>query len=319
MRRFVLLLVVLVAWGPVHAQDEPLIDEELPAASTPTEAPPDTATPVPDTPTRRPTRPPTATASDTDTPTPLPTDTPAETETPTAVPPTATRTPVPTRPPTRVPTDTPAPPSPSPTAVPTATATPPLPFVGHLTAGGPPGLLPLAFGAVIALCSAWLGARLARGSERRDRRRARESLATAMLFELRRLDAVLRRVVALDNPASFPSLEHPIIEGALRDLTLFEPETAARIAQFHGALRGMQLEIADYRDNPLRWAGRLGELNQLIKSRAAAACRAVPDLLAALEKAGGAPPPHLPEPSAANEPSTLPPSPFGGGDDDWTL
>ncbi len=320
---------MLVVSGPGHAQDELLIDEELPAASTPTEPPPDTPTRRP---TRRPTRPPTATASDTDTPTPLPTDTPADTPTPppetetatvtTTATHTATVTAVPPSP-TRVPTraaqqaTATAPPLPPPTAAETATA--PLPLAGRLTAGGEIGLLPLALGALLALCSAWVGARLARGGERRERRRARESLATAMLLELRRVDAVLRRVVALDNPASFPSLEHPIIEAALRDLTLFEPDTAARIAQFHGALRGIQHEIADYRDNPLRWAGRLGELNQLIKARAAAACRAVPDLLAALEKAGGAPPPHLGEPAAAGERSTLPPSPFAGGDDDWTL
>jgi hypothetical protein len=98
--------------------------------------------------------------------------------------------------------------------------------------------------------------------------------------------------------------------------------TAARIAQFHGALRGIQNEIGDYRDNPLRWAGRLGELNQLIKTRAAAACRAVPELLRALEGEGGAPPPQLHEtPSRAPAtPSGLPPPPFGEGDaDDWTM
>ena len=143
-----------------------------------------------------------------------------------------------------------------------------------------------------------------------------------MLLELRRIDAVLRRVVALDTPSSFPSLDHPIMEGALRDLTLFNAETAARIAQFHGALRGIQHEIADYRDNPLRWAGRLGELNQLIKSRAAAACRAVPELLKALERSGGARPPHLGEPASGGggERAELPPPPFGATDgDDWTL
>ena len=110
------------------------------------------------------------------------------------------------------------------------------------------------------------------------------------------------------------------MEAALRDLTLFQSETAARIAQFHGALRGIQHEIADYRDNPLRWAGRLAELNQLIKGRAAAACRAVPDLLKALEKEGGAPPPHLGESSGGGAPSNLPQPPFGPSEgDDWTL
>jgi hypothetical protein len=185
------------------------------------------------------------------------------------------------------------------------------------------GTLPLVLGGGLVGLGIALGALLGGAGTRAARRRGRRTLATAMLLELRRLDAVLRRVVELDSPTSFPSLEHPIIEAALRDLTLFRTETAARIAQFHGALRGIQHEIGDYRDNPLRWAGRLGELNQLIKTRAAAACRAVPLLLTALEREGGTTPPSLhdtPTRSAASTPSGLPPSPFGPGDgDDWTM
>ena len=198
-------------------------------------------------------------------------------------------------------------------------ASPPPPVT---TSGGGGDPLSLVLGGVLALLAVWMGTRIAGAREHRERRRARRTLATAMLLELRRLDAVLRRVVSLDNPASFPSLDHPIMEAALRDLTLFDTETAARVAQFHGALRGIQSEIGDYRDNPLRWAGRLGELNQLIKGRAAAVCRAVPDLLKALEREGGTPPPHLTEtPSTpAAVPSDLPPPPFGTGEgDDWTL
>jgi hypothetical protein len=224
---------------------------------------------------------------------------------------------------TATPTDTPAD---TPTAPPTITSTraPPHPAAGRCTAAGEqrdagvdrpslrhrrrrrPAQRRSRRDSRPALGG--LGARIARTGERRERTRGRRAIASAMLFELRRIDAVLRRVVALDTPSSFPSLDHPIMEGALRDLTLFNAETAARIAQFHGALRGIQHEIADYRDNPLRWAGRLGELNQLIKGRAAAACRAVPDLLKALERSGGARPPHLGEPPASSgERAELPP------------
>jgi hypothetical protein len=252
-----------------------------------------------DTPTRRPTRPWTPTSV----------VTPTETETAAVAAPTvtSTHTPPPTTTPTREPTNTM---TPQPDWMPVALAT-----------GGPNGWM-LLLGGAIALLATALGARIAGGRERLGRRRARRTLATAMLLELRRIDAVLRRVVALDNPASFPSLDHPIIEAALRDLTLFQTPTAARIAQFHGALRGIQHEIGDYRDNPLRWAGRLSELNQLIKNRAAAACRAVPDLMKALEKEGGAPPPQLHEaaPRAPQESRDLPPPPFGDTEgDDWTL
>lgn len=299
------MVLVALQCAPALAQDtDTLTAEPLPEAAAP-----DTAAPIADTPTRRPTRRPTATATDTAVATATPTDTPADTPTapPTAPPPTATHTAPPTVTHTRIAV---APPPPA-----AAVATP------IALAALDPALVPVALGGLLALLSAWLGARLARAGERRERRRARRALASAMLLELRRIDAVLRRVIALDTPSSFPSLDHPIIEGALRDLTLFNAETAARIAQFHGALRGIQHEIADYRDNPLRWAGRLGELNQLIKSRAAAACRAVPELLKALERSGATRPPHLGEPpAAAGERAELPPPPFGASDgDDWTL
>lgn len=303
MVRWVLVATLVALSGAAVLAQEggTLTAEPLPDAAAA-----DTATVAPETPTRRPTRRPTAPPTDTATApaTATATDTPAET--PTAVPPSATRTAPPTATHLRA----------------AAAAIPPEPVRSLLGAGADAGLLHVALGVLLALLSAWLGARIARAGERRERTRSRRALASAMLLELRRVDAVLRRVVALDTPSSFPSLDHPIIEGALRDLTLFNAETAARIAQFHGALRGIQHEIADYRDNPLRWAGRLGELNQLIRSRAAAACRAVPQLLKALERSGGSRPPHLgePTPAAAGERAELPPPPFGATDgDDWTL
>jgi hypothetical protein len=296
------VLVFGIACRPhvAMAQDP---DAATPAAAeiSPAEPPPTAAAPpeVIETPTRRPTRPPVPTSSMTMAPTGTETTIAATpTEQPTARPRATATRPVP-------PVSTP-----TPTSVPLA-----LPIAGN-------GALFFALGGVLALLAAWAGARIASARDRIDRRRARRTLATAMLLELRRIDAVLRRVVGLDNPASLPSLDHPIMEAALRDLTLFEITTAARIAQFHGALLGIQHEIGDYRDNPLRWAGRLGEFNQLIKIRAAAACRAVPELMKALERDGGAPPPHLGEPSPVASASTeaLPPPPFGAGEgDDWTL
>ncbi|MEO8605319.1 MAG: hypothetical protein ABI629_22305 [bacterium] len=308
--RDVVALLLFTGAVAAGAQDT-LRVEELPdtAASTPTEAAA-TATEVVATPTRRPTRAPTATAEAAATATVIDTPSPAATDA-------ATLTPSPAPAVTATPTSVAS-------VVPSLTATPTVAWLaalGGASIGHDGTVLPLIAGGLLALLATWLGARIAGGRDRRERHRARRSLATAMLLELRRIDAVLRRVVGLDNPASFPSLDHPIMEAALRDLTLFDTEAAARIAQFHGALRGIQHEIGDYRDNPLRWAGRLGELNQLIKSRAAATCRAVPELVKALERAGGAPPPPLGEPASSGADSAgLPPPPFGAGEgDDWTL
>lgn len=277
-------------------------DAAAPAPAAPAIVSESLDTPAPtERPTRRPTRRPTATPTDT--------ATPLDTETPTAAPPSLTPT---RRPPaTSTPTIAVVPATATHTAAPVALGLGLLGDTGRLALGGGLTLLGVLVGALVA------GA-----SGRAQRRRARRTLSTAMLLELRRMDAVLRRVVALDNPASFPSLDHPIMEGALTDLTLFRTDSAARIAQFHGALRGIQNEIDDYRDNPLRWAGRLAELNQLIKTRAAAACRAVPELVRALEREGGQPPPQLHDSPAKRSagPSGLPPPPFGEGDaDDWTL
>jgi hypothetical protein len=288
-----LTVAVLACVGAALAQPpEAAPQQDAPAAVEPLAGEPEV------TPTRRARRTWTVTASPTSTDTATNTAAPTETRPP----PTATAT-----------ATVPATATPSPTAA----------ALARVFSGGAANAPWFALGGLLTLCGVWLGARLGGGRERIARRRARVTQASAMLLELRRLDGVLRRMVALDNPASFPSLDHPIIEAALRDLTLFAPDTAARIAQFHGALRGIQHEIGDYRDNPLRWAGRLSELNQLIKSRAAAACRAVPELIKVLEKEGGTPPPHLGEPAAAaaqRDGERLPPPPFGqDGDDSWEL
>ncbi|MGE0519829.1 MAG: hypothetical protein AB7P78_12615 [Candidatus Binatia bacterium] len=273
------------------------------AADLPTATAPDTETPAP-----------AATATDQSTGTPTATDTAVDTPTAAAATPTREATASDTAPPA---------PTRMPPATATATATPP--WLARLRSGttaASPAATAAAGGAALALLAAWAGARLAGGRERRHRRRARASLATALLLELRRIDLVLRRLVSLDNPAAAPPLDHPLIESALRDLTLFDPDTAARIVQLHSALRILQQELADYRVTPPTASARLGQLAATIRARAAAACRAIPALAKALERAGGTPPARhlLDAGSAVGEPSALPPSPFGAAEgDEWTL
>lgn len=245
----------------------------------------------------------------------------AESAPPTA-PPADTATTVPTATPSLQPTATP---SRQATATPTATRRPSATAtavwyqaaLGDKTARGA-GLV--ALGCAIAAVFIWFGVRLATARERLARRRARRTLATACLAELRRLDGVLRRIVGAGPLTPLPPLDHPVLEAALADLTIFRPALAARLAQFDGALRALAHEIVEARDLAPARGSRPGELAEAVKNRAAAACRAVPELAKALEKDGARslPPGH--EAAGAHESLQLPPPPFGAGDgDDWTL
>jgi hypothetical protein len=175
-------------------------------------------------------------------------------------------------------------------------------------------------GALAVLLGLALGIASASVAGGARRRKAKRAAATAMLAELRWIDAVLRRVAEQGSSASDLSLDHPIIAAGLGDLALFEPETAGRIADLHYHLRGVDHEMQRYRDNPKAWAGRLPDLDRLVRHKAVGACRVVPELSKALRREGGA----LPPPIAASEESGgkegLPPTPFGEGEsDDWTL
>ena len=175
-------------------------------------------------------------------------------------------------------------------------------------------------GALVALIAAALGFSAGRSRERAERRDARRGLATGVLAELRRIDGVLRKMITQDSPSTSAPLDHPIIEAALRDLPLFRPETAARIAHFHTLLRSLQATASEYREKPMLWAGRLGEFHQLLKTRAAAACRAVPELTKALRTDGGITPPAADKAEGESEAKALPPTPFDSTEtDDWTM
>jgi hypothetical protein len=179
---------------------------------------------------------------------------------------------------------------------------------------------PFAWGALAVLLGGALGltaAALAAGARRRD---AKRSAATAMLAELRWLDSVLRKIADRGSSAADLSLDHPIIAAGLRDLSLFEPETAGRIADLHYHLRAVEQEMQRYRENPKAWVGRLPELDGLIRQKAVSACRVIPDLSKALHEEGGVlPPPVAPSKDASRE-DGLPTSPFGESEsDDWTL
>jgi hypothetical protein len=175
------------------------------------------------------------------------------------------------------------------------------------------GGLAVLFGVALGLAAAALAA----GSRRRD---AKRGAATAMLAELRWIDAVLRKIADRGSSAADLSLEHPIVTTTLHDLALFRPETAGRIADLHYHLRAVEQEMRRYRENPKAWVGRLPELDGLIRQKAIGACRVIPQLTEALQKEGGALPPTVPAREGADREGGLPSSPFGEGEsDDWTL
>jgi hypothetical protein len=181
-------------------------------------------------------------------------------------------------------------------------------------------LTPFAGGAIAVLLGVALGVAATAAAARSRRRNARRGAATAMLAELRWIDAVLRKIADRGSSASDISLDHPIVSANLRDLSLFEPETAGRIADLHYHVRAVEQEMQRYRDNPKAWVGRLPELDGLIRQKAVSACRLIPKLSEALRKEGGALPPGIPARDDADRESGLPTSPFGEGEsDDWTL
>jgi hypothetical protein len=178
------------------------------------------------------------------------------------------------------------------------------------------GAFPFLLGALVTLVAVFAGVFLARSQERSRRAGARRAAATALLTELRGIDATLRRVVERGSSAYDQRLGHPVLEAAFRDLTLFQAATAGRIAELHNHLRGLHHEVAQLRENPRQWTGRMAEFEELVKARAAAACRLVPELGKALHAEGGSVPP-APE---ARSPGELPPTPFGNSEgDDWTF
>ena len=71
----------------------------------------------------------------------------------------------------------------------------------------------------------------AREAEQRERVRARESLATASLAELKHLEGGLRQVYHNPGSGVQPRVS-PVLEHVLGKLTLFSPNTCHEIARF---------------------------------------------------------------------------------------
>ena len=142
-------------------------------------------------------------------------------------------------------------------------------------------------GAILALVSAALGFLGARSKSWVDRRRARKTLASGLLSELRWLDGILRQIVQHGPVSFYDPLGHPFIEAAISRLTLFDQPTAQRIAHFHAMLRDVRAGVNEYRVHPEAVAERREEYKRFLKSKASFAAQAIPALKDALLDAGG--------------------------------
>ena len=168
------------------------------------------------------------------------------------------------------------------------------------------------YGAVIALVSAALGFFGARSESWFERRRARKTLASALLAELRWLDGMLRQVVKNGPNSYYDPLDHPFTSAAISQLTLFSHATALPIAHFYGLLRDVRVGINAYLLRPEQVAGRREEYARFIKVKAYFAASAVPELKDALVEAGGSlPPPYSETAVKGTAIPQLPPSSFG--------
>jgi hypothetical protein len=157
-------------------------------------------------------------------------------------------------------------------------------------------VLGAALGYLAAKYEAWL-----------KRRESKRTLATAILSELRWLEGILHQIYDYGLTSHYDPLEHPMIETALSELLIFEPETAERISHFHNLLRDTRALMNRYRESPDRLAVHKAEYQRFTKAKAFYAASAISSLASALVREGGRMPPPIEEkPIAGN---AIPPMP----------
>lgn len=167
-------------------------------------------------------------------------------------------------------------------------------------------------GAILAIASAALGFIAARSEGWFERRRARKTLATGLLAELKWLDGLLRQVIRKGPGAFYDPFDHPFTESAIAQLTLFDSALTERIANFHAMLRDVRAGINEYRARPGALGAREEEFKRFLKAKAYFAAKAIPSLRDALLSAGGSLP--LPNTETTVDGAALPalpPSSFG--------
>jgi hypothetical protein len=143
----------------------------------------------------------------------------------------------------------------------------------------------------------------ARERDLQELRRARASLATALLSELRWLYSILEDFAR--GQALHGEIATPVLDSALQQATLFTPDTNDRLAHVITAIRRLRGEL----DTGPRNSG------DLRRPSAAATCIAISDLVPLLQSEGGQLPRFSETESIApsESSSALPLNPFKPG------
>lgn len=141
----------------------------------------------------------------------------------------------------------------------------------------------------------------ARSYQEQERKRARASLATALLAELQWLSFRLRNYFG--SPADHnASIKHPIIEEVIRNATLFAPETIRRVTDVHRLLGELEQAIERRDASP-------NAEEPWVRPYAGSAYHQVVALVDHLQEEGGLMPRRL-WPRQESEIEPLPPNPF---------
>ena len=159
----------------------------------------------------------------------------------------------------------------------------------------------------LVVIGAALGYAGARYQEWLKIKRAKRTLATGVLSELRWLEGILHQIYDYGPASYYDALEHPMIEATLPHLMLFQPDTAERLSHFHNLLRDTRALMNRYREAPDPVIAQRQQFVHFTKAKAYYAATAVATLAAAMRKEGGRMPPPIEEkPITTN---TLPPLP----------
>lgn len=153
----------------------------------------------------------------------------------------------------------------------------------------------------------------ARTRDAEERRRARESLASGVLAELRWLEEALEQVYVSGPFLIQDILEHPLLLQAISQSTLFKPSTVGKLSYFLALLRDVRDGVNECRGDPsLKASVRGSYFKQVMQGKAGFAMQALPEVCTALVAEGGVLEKRvITKPLNVGELPPLPPSPFG--------